>query len=147
MGKDERENVEVKRWGTVRQFDFQAKPHWELGAQLGILDLGAGGKSVQCALCCVLGGWAKLEQALISFHDRHAYARARIYRSLASPFMVGTAGIAVWDRSSCRNSLTIFFIASMRKGSLLGSIATTITALIPTAGSAGYESLSRRDSG
>ncbi|MGA8108350.1 MAG: serine--tRNA ligase, partial [Acidobacteriaceae bacterium] len=38
-GKDERDNVEVKRWGTPREFDFQAKPHWELGAELGILDL------------------------------------------------------------------------------------------------------------
>ncbi|MGB9148610.1 MAG: serine--tRNA ligase, partial [Acidobacteriaceae bacterium] len=39
VGGDERSNVEAKRWGKVREFEFQPKPHWELGEQLGILDL------------------------------------------------------------------------------------------------------------
>jgi seryl-tRNA synthetase len=39
LGKSEADNVEVRRWGTVPQFDFAPKPHWELGEQLGVLDL------------------------------------------------------------------------------------------------------------
>lgn len=38
VGADEDENVEVRRWGTPREFDFEPKPHWEIGEELGILD-------------------------------------------------------------------------------------------------------------
>src|SRR5260370_37501775 len=39
VGKSAEDNVEVRRWGTPPQFDFAPKPHWELGEQLGIIDL------------------------------------------------------------------------------------------------------------
>src|SRR5207302_5857042 len=39
VGKSADDNVEVRRWGTPPKFDFPPKPHWELGEQLGILDL------------------------------------------------------------------------------------------------------------
>src|SRR5205807_4931289 len=39
IGKTSDENVEVRRWGTAPAFDFTPKPHWELGEQLGVLDL------------------------------------------------------------------------------------------------------------
>ena len=38
VGKDETENVEVRRWGTPREFDFEPKPHWDLAEALGIMD-------------------------------------------------------------------------------------------------------------
>ena len=38
VGKDENDNPEVRRWGTPRDFDFEDKPHWDLGADLGIID-------------------------------------------------------------------------------------------------------------
>ena len=38
VGKDDSENVEIRRWGEPRKFDFEAKPHWDIGAELGILD-------------------------------------------------------------------------------------------------------------
>ena len=40
-GKDEDENIERRRWGTPREFDFDFKPHWDLGTDLDILDLSA----------------------------------------------------------------------------------------------------------
>jgi len=39
VGKSAEDNVEVRRWGTAPKFDFAPKPHWELGEQLGVLDL------------------------------------------------------------------------------------------------------------
>ena len=44
VGTDEDENVEVRRWGTPRDFDFEIKPHWDLGEDLGILDWERGAK-------------------------------------------------------------------------------------------------------
>ncbi|MBV9436346.1 MAG: serine--tRNA ligase, partial [Acidobacteria bacterium] len=38
VGRDEHSNVEVRRWGAPPKFDFEARPHWELGEQLGVLD-------------------------------------------------------------------------------------------------------------
>jgi seryl-tRNA synthetase len=67
VGKDETANVEVKRWGTRPEFDFTPKPHWELGEQLGILDLERASKitGARFALYWDLG--AKLERALMNF--------------------------------------------------------------------------------
>lgn len=50
VGKDETENVEVKRWGTPRQFDFPIKDHVDVGAPLG-LDFDTGGKTCRYAFC------------------------------------------------------------------------------------------------
>ncbi len=44
IGADEDDNVEVRRWGTPRAFDFEPKAHWDLGEDLGILDWERGGK-------------------------------------------------------------------------------------------------------
>ena len=44
VGVDEDDNVEVRRWGTPREFDFEPKAHWDLGEDLGILDWERGGK-------------------------------------------------------------------------------------------------------
>ena len=44
VGKSPEDNVEVRRWGTPPKFDFAPKPHWELGEQLGVLDLERGAK-------------------------------------------------------------------------------------------------------
>ena len=50
VGKDDSENVEVRRWGEAREFPFEPKPHWDLGVDLGIIDFERAGK-VTGALC------------------------------------------------------------------------------------------------
>ena len=55
VGRSEADNKEVRRWGTPREFSFTPKPHWELGEQLGILDLERAAKITGGALCRVLG--------------------------------------------------------------------------------------------
>ena len=76
VGKDETENPEIRRWGAPRDFaaeGFEAKPHWDLGTELGILDFERGNK-LSGSRFTVLGGLgARLERALINFFvDTHA---------------------------------------------------------------------------
>ncbi len=74
-GESEDDNPEVRRWGTPREFDFEAKAHWDLGPELGIIDFDRGVK-IAGSRFYVLGGMgARLERALINFMiDTHAKA-------------------------------------------------------------------------
>lgn len=74
-GADDSDNPEVRRWGTPRSFDFEAKAHWDLGPDLGIIDFERGVK-IAGSRFYVLGGMgARLERALINFMvDTHAAA-------------------------------------------------------------------------
>ena len=92
VGKDERDNVEVKRWGAPREFGFQAKPHWELGAELGILDLERAAKISGARFAVYWGAGAKLERALISFMlDLHTKEHG--YTEVLPPFMVNSKSL------------------------------------------------------
>ncbi len=69
-GKDDSENVEVKRWGTPRDFaaeGFEAKPHWDLGVDLGILDFDRGVKLAGTRFTLLAGLGATLERALMNY--------------------------------------------------------------------------------
>ena len=74
-GKDDSENVEARRWGTPRTFDFEPKAHWDLGPELGMIDFDRGIK-LSGSRFYVLGGMgARLERALINFMiETHAAA-------------------------------------------------------------------------
>jgi seryl-tRNA synthetase len=67
VGKSEKENVEVKKWGTPREFSFKVKDHLELGTNLGILDFEAGAKVAGSQFYFLYGDGAFLELALISY--------------------------------------------------------------------------------
>lgn len=66
-GKDDTENVEIRRWGTPREFGFDFKPHWDLGTDLGIIDFERGVKLTQARFIVLGGQGAMLERALITF--------------------------------------------------------------------------------
>jgi seryl-tRNA synthetase len=92
VGPDERSNVEVRKWGKVPSFDFQPKPHWELGAQLGILDLERAAKISGARFAVYWGDGAKLERALIGFMlDLHT--REHGYTEVLPPFMVNSKSL------------------------------------------------------
>jgi len=87
VGRDETANVEVKRWGTKPEYAFTPKPHWELGEQLGILDLERASKitGARFALYWDLG--AKLERALMNFMlDLHTHEHG--YTEVLPPYLV-----------------------------------------------------------
>lgn len=86
-GKDSSENIEVKRWGEIPQFDFEPKPHWDLGEELGILDFKSAAKITGARFTLYWDLGAKLERALINFMlDLHT--REQGYREVLPPFMV-----------------------------------------------------------
>ena len=92
VGKDERDNVEVKRWGTPRNFDFPPKAHWDLGPELGILDLERAAKITGARFAVYWGLGARLERALINFMlDVHT--REHGYREVLPPFLVNSASL------------------------------------------------------
>jgi len=88
-GTGEGSNVELRRWGTPRVFDFEAKPHWEIGEQLGILDFARAAKLSGSRFAVLTGAGARLSRALATFFlDR---AQERGYREVAPPLLVSRA--------------------------------------------------------
>ena len=87
LGKDESDNAVIRTWGEPRQFDFEPKPHWELGELLDIIDFQRGVK-LSGSRFYVLKGWgAALQRALIAFMlDLHI--REHGYTEIYPPFMV-----------------------------------------------------------
>ncbi len=66
VGADETENVEVRRWGTPREFGFEPKAHWDLGPELGIIDFERAVKLAKSRFVLMAGAGARLERALIN---------------------------------------------------------------------------------
>jgi seryl-tRNA synthetase len=87
VGKSEADNVEVRRRGTPPQFDFAPKPHWELGEELGVLDLERAAKLTGARFAVYWDLGAKLERALMNFMlDLHT--REHGYTEVLPPFLV-----------------------------------------------------------
>jgi seryl-tRNA synthetase len=83
----EEANAVVREWGTPRAFDFAPRPHWEIGAELGLLDLPAGAKVAGSGFPVYKGMGARLQRALINFFlDLHT--REHGYTEVEPPFVV-----------------------------------------------------------
>jgi seryl-tRNA synthetase len=91
-GKGAEDNKEVRRWGNPPKFDFQPKPHWEVGERAGILDLEAAAR-ITGARFAVYKSWgARLERALANFFlDVHTQEHG--YTEILPPFLVNTASL------------------------------------------------------
>ncbi len=92
VGTSAADNKQVRCWGAPPKFVFQPKPHWEVGAGAGILDLEAAAK-IAGARFAVYKGWgARLERALANFFlDVHT--REHAYTEILPPFLVNTASL------------------------------------------------------
>ena len=87
LGLSENDNVEVRAWGTPSRFNFAAKPHWEIGEELGILDFECGAKLAGARFTLYRGAGARLERSLINFMlDLHTGSHG--YEEVLPPFMV-----------------------------------------------------------
>ncbi|CAN5771390.1 serine--tRNA ligase [soil metagenome] len=83
-------NVVVREWGDAREYDFAPLPHWDLGEQLGILDLPRGTKIAGSGFPLYMGLGARLERALINLMlDMHV--REHGYTEVAPPFVINEA--------------------------------------------------------
>jgi len=95
VGRSEHDNVEVRRWGAPPQFNFQPKPHWELGEQLGVLDLERATKLSGARFAVYWDLGAKLERALANFMldlhtGQHGYTEVLPPYAVNSSSMYGT---------------------------------------------------------
>jgi seryl-tRNA synthetase len=89
VGHGAEENVEVRRWGTPPQFDFAPRPHWDLGAELGVLDLERAVKLTGARFAVYWDLGAKLERALANFMlDLHT--REHGYTEVLPPYLVNS---------------------------------------------------------
>src|SRR5690606_13124328 len=86
------DNVEVRRWGTPPAFDFEPKPHWDLGAALGILDFERATRMSGARFSVLSGAGARLSRALVNFL-RDVHTREPGYREVEPPFLVNTAAL------------------------------------------------------
>src|SRR5438874_9846891 len=92
VGRNEQGNVEVRRWGAPSQFGFSPKPHWEVGEQLGILDLERAAKLSGARFAVYWDLGAKLERALANFMlDLHTSEHG--YTEVLTPYMVNSASM------------------------------------------------------
>ena len=88
IGKDEDDNVEVRRHGSVRAFDFEPKPHWEIAENLGILDFERGAKVSGSRFVFYKGLGARLERAIYNFMlDEHGKEG---YTEVIPPYIVNS---------------------------------------------------------
>ena len=96
-GTSEADNLTAKTWGEKPAFDFEAKPHWELGEALGILDLERAAKLSGARFAVYMGAGARLERALISFmldlHTAKKDAGGHGYTEVLPPFMVNSKSL------------------------------------------------------
>jgi seryl-tRNA synthetase len=89
VGHSAENNVEVRRWGQAPQFNFTPKPHWDLGAELGILDLQRAVKLTGARFAVYWDMGAKLERALANFMlDLHT--REHGYTEVLPPYLVNS---------------------------------------------------------
>lgn len=83
----EEANRVLREWGETPTFDFEPKPHWDIGAALGILDFPRGAKVAGSGFPLLVGAGARLERALINFM-MDVHSREHGYRELWPPFVV-----------------------------------------------------------
>ena len=89
VGHSADENVEVRRWGTAPTFDFTPKAHWDLGAELGVLDMERAAKLTGARFTVYWDLGAKLERALMNFMlDLHT--RQHGYTEVLPPYLVNS---------------------------------------------------------
>lgn len=91
IGKDEEQNIEIRRWGDEYIPQNSVLPHWEIGEKMGILNFERSAKIAQSRFVTLMGAGAALERALISFMlDRHIKAG---YTEVIPPVLINTASL------------------------------------------------------
>ena len=101
VGKDEEANVEVKRWGNPRAFDFSPVDHADLGEKLGMLDFESAAKITGARFVVYKGAVARLERALINFMLDHQTSKG--FTEMMTPFiahersLIGTGNLPKFE--------------------------------------------------
>ncbi len=115
VGDSDADNVEIRRWGEVREFDFEVKPHWDIGVELGLLDFEAASRVTGSRFTFYKGLGCRLERALINFMmDLHTEKHG--YTEVFPPFMVhrrsmfGTGQLPKFEEDAFKVAGTDYFL-------------------------------------
>ncbi len=115
MGDSDTDNQEIRKWGTPASFDFEPKPHWDIGEALGILDFEAGARVTGARFTFYKGLGARLERALMNFMlDLHTQKHG--YTEVFPPFMVhrnsmvGTGQLPKFEEDAFKVANTEYFM-------------------------------------
>ena len=104
VGTDEAANVEVRRWGTKPEFDFEPKDHVDLGTELGILDLDRAAKIAASRFAIINGDGARLERAWIGV-SCSTFMRASIVTARLAALHREQGG-SIWHRTIAKQYAT-----------------------------------------
>lgn len=101
-GRDEHSNVEVRRWGEPRKFDFKPRDHVELGEKLGQMDFAAGGKIAGARFTVLKGPLARLQRALVQFMldlhtGEHGYVETYVPYLVNAASLTGTGNLPKFE--------------------------------------------------
>ncbi|WP_040330895.1 serine--tRNA ligase [Clostridium ihumii] len=114
-GETDEDNVEVKKFGEPRKFEFEPKEHWTIGTERNILDFEAGGKITGSRFTVYKGLGARLERAIISFFlDKHVDENG--YTEILPPYMVnrtsmiGTGQLPKFEEDAFKVTNTDYFL-------------------------------------
>ncbi|MBP3329809.1 MAG: serine--tRNA ligase [Clostridia bacterium] len=114
IGKDDSENVEIRKWGEPRKFDFEAKAHWDIGANLGILDPETAAKVTGARFHFYKGLGARLERAIINFflntHIENGYTEVMPPYMVNRASMTGTGQLPKFEEDAFKTTNDYFLI-------------------------------------
>ena len=114
VGKDDSENVEIRRWGEPRKFDFDYKAHWDIGADLGILDPETAAKVTGTRFHFYKGLGARLERAIVSFflntHTENGYTEILPPFLVNRASMTGTGQLPKFEEDAFKTTDDLFLI-------------------------------------
>ncbi len=115
VGDTDEDNVELRKWGEPRKFEFEPKAHWDIGEDLGILDFSTAAKVTGARFTFYKGAGARLERALINFFldlhtDKHGYEEVFPPFMVHRNSMVGTGQLPKFEEDAFKVSDTEYFL-------------------------------------
>lgn len=115
VGASDEDNIEVRKWGEIRKFDFEPKAHWDLGEDLDILDFERGAKLGGSRFTVYKGYGAKLERALINFMldlhtGEHGYTEIMTPILVKREIMEGTGQLPKFEEDAYKTTDDMFLI-------------------------------------
>ena len=114
-GDSDKDNLEIRKWGTPLRFDFEPKAHWDIGENLGILDFEAGARVTGARFTFYKGMGARLERALMNFMldlhtDKHGYTEIFPPFMVHRNSMVGTGQLPKFEEDAFKVANTEYFM-------------------------------------
>lgn len=115
MGDSDADNVEIRKWGEPREFDFEPKPHWDIGEAHDILDFSTAGKVTGARFTFYKGLGARLERAIINFMldlhtEKHGYSEVFPPFMVHRNSMVGTGQLPKFEEDAFKVANTDYFL-------------------------------------